>query len=418
MRRFLLGLGALLVLLVLAGTSMVATQTPAVHAALMQQIARSGLAQDQDVEFENGWLSAHSQGRIQLAASLCASCQALDYQGTIHHGLGAWLVGDLALASAHYQISMPELPIEPALPPLNIRAQQRLDRVLMAHIMMPASAHRYRSGPAHSFLMAQGGIGGSLKPDQLNLELPALSLSRDEFLWFTASSVSMQAAAEQSLRITGEAQILQIPEWDWIGQHLQLSYKQAHIKDDLSFDLNLNLAKGRIGQQAEHPPAQAALQVENLNLVATQAFMQELPRLMADSTPAAARMLGLFSLYSVHGPDFFSSEPALALHMEALPLTQGSAEVQIQIRVTPGTRRPPMHPLEWRRALQGRVDIRAPRWQLKVWWQNVSAFITPITGLPRSYAELLNRGWATTEADGRDRLYFELDPLSGPRRPG
>lgn len=420
MKRAALTLLGLALLVLLGATTWIARLSPQLHDVLMAQVEASGLAEDESSQFDAGWLNAHSQGRLRLADSFCKGCDVLDYKGVIRHGLGALLSGDVALASADYTLSWPQLPLDPALPPLRMRAQQALrdglTPALRATLALDASAHGYDSG-THRWQIEHGGVAGQIRPGHLTLSSPRLTLTRDDTLWLTLDQLALQAAAADRLMLEAELDTLAIAPWDWQGRSLALDYTQYGITHNLNFDLRLALSKGQLGDQPEHGALSAALHVERLNLTATRAFISELPRLLSNQVSGAARMMGLLSLYSVHGPGFFAEHPALTLHASDVPLLHGQADIDVNLAVTAQTRRPPMHPMEWRRALQGRVDIVAPPQHLSAWWHAAASFVNYVTGLPRDYHSLKQQGWVEEQTDGRDRLLIVLDPQQGPRKP-
>ena len=419
MTRLALSLLIIAALAVLGTTTWIARQGPQFHSLLMAQIAASGLAHETSSDFQAGWLSAHSRGRLQFADSFCKGCEVLDYNGSIHHGLGALLHGDVALASAEYALIWPQLPIEPALPPLQLSAQQRLSDgfqpALRAELALPASAHTYDSG-VHQWRIAHGGLAGHIRPDALQLLSPSIGLERDASSWLELQQLSLEAAAADRLRVNADVATADIPAWHWQGQDVALRYTQYGITRNLNFDLVADVARGQIGDSPGHQASQAALHVERLNLSATRAFITELPRLMSRQVSGAARMMGLLSLYSMHGPGFFAEHPQARLQIRDLPLPRGLADVDIDLAVTEQTRRPPMHPMEWRRALQGRIDITAPPQRLAGWWDMAALMMNYITGLPRDYRDLKRQGWVSRQPDGRDRLVIILDPDNGPQK--
>ncbi len=420
MKKVVLTLLGLVVVALLGATTWISQQSTQLHDVLMAQVAASGLAHEESSRFEAGWLSAQSQGRLRLADSFCKGCEVIDYQGRIHHGLGAILSGELALASAEYQLMWPQLPIEPALPPLRLRAQQRFSDgftpALRAELALDASAHTYDSG-AHIWKLEHDSLDGLVRPGHLELTSPHIALSRDEVSWLKLDQLTLQAAAADRLMVEARVHGAVIPPWDWSGQDLNLNYTQYGISRNLNFDMLLKVPSGTLGAQATHGPMDAALHVERLNVTATRAFFSELPRLLSNQVSGAARMMGLLSLYSVHGPGFFAEHPAMRLKVGDLPLPRGLADLDIQLVVTEHTRRPPMHPMEWRRALQGQVDITAPPQRLAAWWRWASVFVNYVTGLPRSYDALKQQGWVQEQADGRDRLMMIFDPEHGVQQP-
>ncbi len=419
MTRFALGLLALAAVLLLGATTWIARQGPQLHSMLMTQIAASGLAREATSDFQAGWLSAHSQGRLRLAESFCKGCEVLDYQGTIHHGLGALLHGNLALASAEYALIWPQLPVEPALPPLQLSAQQRFsdgfEPTLRAELALPPSAHAYDSG-VHQWQIEHAGLRGHIRPTSLHLASPQIELGRDATNWLMLKQLGVQASAADRLMVHADLAAAAIPPWDWQGQDIALRYNQYGVTHNLSFDLLAEVPRGQLGDQPVHKASHAALHVERLNVNATRAFISELPRLMSGQVSGAARMMGLLSLYSVHGPGFFAEHPQAHLQVRDLPLPLGLADMDIDLAVTAQTRRPPMHPLEWRRALQGRIDISAPAQRLASWWDTAAVMMNYITGLPRDYRSLKQQGWVTRLPDGRDRLVIILDPDNGPQK--
>lgn len=419
MTRLVVSLVALLALLLVGTTSWVARQGPQLHSMLMTQIAASGLAHEATSDFQTGWLSAHSQGRLRLADSFCQGCEVLDYQGTIHHGLGALLHGDLALASAEYALIWPQLPLEPALPPLQLSAQQRIsdgfEPALRAELALPASAHAYATD-AHQWRIEHAGLSGQIRPTALQLASPEIELGRDATRWLKLEQLGLQASAADRLMVSADLAAAEIPPWDWRGQDIALRYTQYGVTRNLNFDLLADVPRGQLGDLPAHQASHAALHVERLNLNATRAFISELPRLMSGQVSGAARMMGLLSLYSVHGPGFFAEPPQARLRVRDLPLPRGLADVHIDLAITAQTRRPPMHPLEWRRALQGRIDISAPAQRLASWWEMAAVMMNYITGLPRDYRSLQQQGWVTRQPDGRDRLVIILDPDNGPQK--
>lgn len=412
LRRILIGLSGLC--LVIGGCSaLIASQTASVHARLMRQIAASGLAQDQDVRFEPAWLHARSHGRLRLNESLCRNCPALAYQGTIHQGLGAWLMGDFALLSADYRLDLPQPALQPPLPQLGVHAEQGVTGPLRAALSLAASRHAWL-GATHHYAFEHSGVSGWIQGPQLNLNLSALAVSRDNSPWFQFQGMEVQAAATQGFGLGMGAANFAIPAWDWEARDVRLEYQQQRARDQLDMQLTLNAPSSDSGGNNQRPPTDAQLRIQRLDIPATRAFARELPALLAPDTSAAARMLGLFSLYSLHGPGFFAARPALQFDSTSLPLASGFADTSIALAVTPaGAGRPPLHPLEWRRALQGQIDIQAPRAQLQRWWTWAGALVGAVTGLPRSYEALLEQGWARAQADGRDRLFFVLNPAIG-----
>lgn len=418
MRKFLLASSALLLAVLLGATAWIARVSPDYHAALMQQIAQSGLAVEQHADYRGGLLQAHSSGRLQLADSYCPGCGVVDYAGTVYHGLGSVLHGHAAWASAEYALKWPDLPLDPALPPLTLRAQQALadgfEPALKAQLSLARSQHTI-STQAHDYQLQNGGLEGEIQPGRLALHSPGLSLARDGTPWLELQALTLQAAAGEKLMVSGQAPSIQLPLWNWQGQKLKLDYLQQGGSKKLDIDLQLAVDGGRLGQST-HDKSKAELSVQRLNLDATRAFARELPRLLSPQTTGAARMLGLFSLYSVHGPGFFAPHPALHLQGQDIPLPQGLMSLDIKLAVTEQTRRPPMHPLEWQRALQGRIEIKAPPQHLASGWHWAAQFVNYVTGLPRDYAQLKQQGWVTTMDDGRDHLLIVLDPLTGPRQ--
>ncbi|MGJ8668019.1 MAG: hypothetical protein ACSHXK_00910 [Oceanococcus sp.] len=408
---------ALLVLGVL-GSGLIAYLGADFHAALMQQIAQSGLAVEQDNQYQSRGLTASHHGQLQLSDSYCPGCGMMQYDGTIYHGLGTLLDQTFALASARYQVQWPELALEPALPPLQLRAQQGLfdgfAAALQAQLSLPESSHIMRN-TEHAYRLEQGGVQGQLKAGHVNASSARLAISRNEQAWLQLTDIILSAAADEKLILGGEVAQTQIPAWQWQGDNLTLNYQQQGSSQRLDAALSLHIEKGRLSQQT-HGKASADLNLQRLNLQSTLAFARELPALLAPQTSSAARMLGLFSLYSIHGPGFFSPHPTMRLKADAIPLALGQLEVDITLAVTPQTRRPPMHPLEWRRALQGRIKITAPAQHLAFGWHKAASFVHYITGLPTSYQELKQHGWVKTQPDGRDQLLIVLDPETGPRQ--
>ena len=389
----------------------------------MVQIAQSGLAVDQQVNFEPGLLSARGQGRFELADSFCRGCEVLDYTAEIRHGLGAWLAGKAAWASADYALSWPQLPITPPLPALQVNAAQRfvdgLRPALHAQLEMPASAHEFNTQKfntrEHQYGLSQQGLSGQIKPGYLQLNSPALEVQRDAHAWLGLQGISLEAAAAENLLLSSQVESLTIPAWQWQGKALALNYQQHGNSQKLDINLDATLQNGQLQNQPPHGEVRSSVKIERLNVVSTQAFASELPRLLSPQLTGAARMIGLFSLYSVHGPGFFAEHPALHWQAQKVPLIHGFADINIKLAVTPETRRPPMHPVEWQRALQGRVEITAPSQHLAAWWNWASMFVNYVTGLPRDYASLKQQGWVTPQADGRDKLLFVLDPAVGVR---
>ncbi len=409
--------GSLLLVLSLGVTVWVAQLSKDFHTALMAQIAQSGLARESASDYQSGWLKSQHAGRLQLAQSYCPGCDVLDYAGAVYHGIGTLLSGHAGLVSAAYTLQWPKLPVEPAVPPLQLQASQGLldglQTNLAARLTLPASQHSWQT-PTHTYALNQGGLKGSIAPGALQLRNPQLQLHRDQNHWLSMQDLQLQAAAAEALMLDLRSAQLQLPLWSWQGEDFQLDYRQQGGSQALDLQLQLDLARGTLAGKP-HTRAQADLQIDRLNLDDTLAFARELPRLLAPQTTGAARMLGLFSLYSVHGPGFFAAKPALRLRAEDVPLPQGLMQLQINLAVTAQTQRPPMHPLEWQRALQGRIDITAPAAHLAQGWRWAAQFISYITGLPTDYSRLKQLGWVKSLPDGRDRLLIVLDPLTGPR---
>ena len=388
-------------LLSLAGTALVAVKSPAVHTALMQRIAASGLAAEQQGEFRPGLLRAHSAGRIGLHDSLCGQCAPLHYEGTVHHGLGAWLAGDFAPASAEYALRWSAN--DDASPALRLRADLNWQGALAADLSMPAW-----TWTAADFRFRQDGLEGQLVPGQLRLQSPGWLLLRADSPWLRIEQPRLEAAAADDVQALLRAVHVEVAAWQWRGQDLELSYRQDELARRLGFEASLAVAAGGYAGRAGHGPVAAELNIARLDLESTQAFARELPGLLAQGTSRAMRMLGLMSLYSLHGPAFFSSAPQLQLHIPAMPLPDGEARIAIDLRVREGVRRPPMHPLEWQQALSGSVELVAPREVLQGWWQNIAGVATLVTGLPRDYRRLIQGGWVRARDDGRDRLVMVL----------
>lgn len=418
MKKLIAACGGLLVLLALVFTGAVAWLSQDFHAALMRQIAQSGLAQAQEQQFMPGLLRAHNSGRLQLAQSYCAGCGVLEYQGTLYHGLGTLLQGPLALASADYQLQWPELPLQPALPPLQLRARQALSHgltpALKAKLTLPASRHTLTS-TQHDYQLQQDGLSGEIRPSQLQLNSPGFALARDGQDWLQLQHSHWQAAASDQLTLNAQVSQLAIPLWRWQGEKLSLDYRQQGSSKRLHASLKATVQSGQLDDVA-HDKASAQLQLQRLNLDATLAFARELPRLFSPQTTGAARMLGLFSLYSVHGPGFFAPHPALSLSAKDVPLDGGLLDMQVDLAVTKQTTSPPMHPLEWRQALRGHIDISAPPQQLASLWHWAAPLMHYITGLPQSYRQMQQQGWVENLPDGRQRLRITLDPDTGPRQ--
>lgn len=400
--------------LLLLGTALIATQTPRAHEALMAQLATSGLAREQASAFQPGWLSSHSSGSLRLASALCEGCDQLEYEGTVRQGLGAWLAGQFTPLHLDYQLRLPSLPVEPALPPLALTARAGLSG-LRASLSLPPSSHAHET-QAHAWQFSQDGIAGALTPGRLQLALGQLRLQRDKAAILDLQQLELQAAADEQVHLRLASQALDVPPWSWQAEQPSARYRQRRDGQRLDLALELAIPGGQVAGQEHHPPLSGELEIRQLDLPATRAFAERLPALLSPQTPAAARMFGLLSLYSVHGPAFFAAAPQLDLQAQDLPLTGGPGTLALRLAVTPGLRRPPMHPQEWRQALDGVVDVSAPPHHLAAWWAFSADLVNTITGLPRSYAVLREQGWVQALPDGRDRLYFRLEPPHGPRK--
>lgn len=414
--KHLRNLSAALIFLALASTGFLAWLSPRLHADVMQQIAASGLAEEQTRETESGFFSAAHRGSLRFAASYCPACELMQYHGRSFHALGTLSTSQPALASLDYGLSWPQLPLEPALPELRLNAHRQLfdgfDKPLQAELKLAAGAHSWTQAD-RALNIQHDGLLGQIQPGQLSLRLPQLAVARPEGAVFELDSLQIRAAAADKLTLTGAAQKLNLPLLDWQAQGLELSYQQQGGLEQLDASMTLRTNSSLL-DGSTHDASQGEIDLNRLNLKASLAFARELPRLFSPEVSGAARMLGLFSLYSVHGPAFFASKPAIALSAKAVPVPNGQAEFDIKLRVTEETRRPPMHPMEWRRALAGHVDITAPSQQLAQFWNWASQFISFATGLPGSYADLREQGWVVKLADGRENLAFQLDPLLGP----
>ena len=415
LKKFIIG-GAGLLSLGLLGSTLIATVSADLHTALMQQIAQSGLATEQDNHYQSHWLTATHRGQLQLADSYCPGCGAMQYDGKLYHGLASLLDQTLAVASAEYQILWPDLPLEPALPAVNLQAQQGLFSDFSqgpdTEIWLAASQHRITSQRYH---LQQQGVQGELKAGQLQLHSPAIEVMRDRQAWFELLQPSLSAIASDQLMLSGTAEQAELPQWQWQGEQLQLHYQQSGRSQGLNADLSLQVEQGRLAETA-HQASKARMAVQRLNVPATMAFARELPVLLSDQTRGAARMLGLFSLYSLHGPSFFAPQPALQLQGEDIPLPLGRLDMDISLAISEQTKRPPMHPMEWRQALQGQIKITAPRAHLAQVWQWAANGMNYITGLPGSYQQLLQQQWVKPQSDGRDQLIIIFDPKTGARR--
>lgn len=405
---------AVAIALLLLGTALIASQTPRAHEALMAQLAASGLVREQDGSVHPGWLRSRSSGRLRLTSALCQGCDQLAYEGTVHQGLGAWLRGQLSPLQLDYRLRLPQLPVEPALPPLALSARAGLSG-LQAQLKLPASSHAHQT-QAHAWQLSQDGFAGALTPGRLQLQLGALQLQRDEAAFLNLQQLDLQAAADEQVHLSLQGQALDVPPWSWQAEQPSVRYRQRRDGQRLDLELELAIPGGQVAGHGPHPPLGGTLDIRQLDLPATRAFAERLPALLSPQTPAAARMFGLLSLYSVHGPAFFAAAPRLDLQARELPLTGGPGEIDLQLAVTPGLRRPPMHPQEWRQALNGRIDVTAPPEHLAAWWDVAADLVSTVTGLPRSYAGLREQGWVRALPDGRDRLYFQLEPPLGPRQ--
>ncbi len=413
MNKFLTAAGVAATLLLL-GTAVIATQTPRAHTALMQQLAASGLAAEQSSHFEPGWLRSRSNGSLRLSSALCSGCDQLEYQGTVYQGLGAWLAGEFSPLHLNYQLRLPQLPIEPGLPPLALAARPGLSG-LHASLALPASSHAHDTR-AHAWRISQDGVAGDLAPGRLQLRLGQLVLQRDSASVLDLDQLALQAAADEQVYLSLSSHSLEVPPWSWQAERPRARYRQRRDGQRLDLSLEFEVPAGRVANQNDHPPVLGELDIRQLDVPATRAFAERLPALLSPQTPAAARMFGLLSLYSVHGPAFFAAAPQLSLQAQELPLTGGPGKIALELAVTPGLRHPPMHPQEWRQALKGTVDVSAPPRHLAAWWDTAADLVSTVTGLPRSYASLQEQGWVRMLPDGRERLYFRLDPALGPQK--
>ena len=394
-------------------------QAEQLHARLMGDIQATGLAQERDTRFVRGWLRSRSEGSLALAPSLCAACERLDYHGTLHQGVGTLLAGQPALALVDYRLSLPRLPLEPALPSLDLLARVGLAREprLNAQLAAPPSQHRLATA-AHDYDIDQQGLAGTFDGEQLHLQLPGLALRRDARPWLGLDDVAIAARAAPAVEVDGQVGSLSIPAWNWQARSLRLRYQQPELGRRLSFRLDLSSPGGTVAGR-DHAASALLLAIDRLDLAATRAFAAELPRLLDPATSRAARMLGLLSLYGLHGPALFGAAPQLRLEAEALPLPEGPAEVLVDLRVRPGLTRPPMHPQQWRQALEARVDVQASPQRLAQWWALLSPAVHHVTGLPLSYPALEADGWIQAGDAGRARLAFSLQdgrisPIQGP----
>lgn len=410
-RSVLTGSAIALMVAALLSTSWIASQSPGMHAGLMQQLGNSGLIRPIDHTFESGWLTASSHGAMLLSEDLCAGCGALEYVGTVNHGMGAWLKGKAAWASLDYRIHLPELPLQPALPKLELEAWQAFAG-LQAALRLAASSHMIQ-GPVRRYQLEQDGLQGRLEPTRLRLQSPGWRLARNQSPFIDLEGLRIQAHSRDTLDVTADIQRLHLPAWQWSAYQTRARYQQAADGQQVDLELELAWPVSELNDESSEQATRSELRVTRLHLPASQAFARELPRLLSPKTSPAGRMLGLLSLYSVHGPAFFGAGPALRLVSEQLPLTDGPMDIDIQLAVKPGLRRPPMHPREWQQALSGHVDIRAPREQLQALWNQVGSPLSYITGLPSRYSELQRQGWVGVEADGRERLYFQLHATRG-----
>ncbi len=407
------GLAGLFVaaLLLIALTSAIAWQAPKVHADLMQQLANSGLVREQQQEFHGGWLTARSSGRIVFDNSLCQACEALAYTGKLYQGLGALLAGNLALIRLDYAITLPLSDWHPGLPPLSLQAQQAFSG-LKAQLSLPASTHQGTIFD-QTFDLQQQGIRGTIQHDRLKLLTPGLRVDRINTPWLSLDQLAIEARVNQELEIHAQAQRLTTAAWG--AERPKLHWQQVRRGEVLDLKTRLNTASSQLSGQAAGPPSQAGVQVKNLHLAASLGLLRGLPPLLDESTSTTARMFGLISLYSLYGAAFFSAQPFIHIDVDSLPTPAGPAEINLQLAVVNGVRRAPMHPQEWRRALRGHVEVQASRTQLQSWWQTWASGIHLATGLPRDYRELIAAGWVYPQADGRDRLAFELQPPYGAR---
>lgn len=406
MRRALLGLGLLLATMAVVATILISLQAERLHGELMDNVARTGLARDLQPQFERGWLSSQNQGQLALANSLCGACEQLNYRGELRHGLGVLLAGQIGLASADYQISLPQWPVTPALPDWQLSALFGLDQRLLATLAAPASQHEWRT-ENHRYAAQQQGIDGQFDGRELALQAPRIALARDDQPWLVLESATLQARADPAVSLLGQIATLSVPGWDWQTRELQLDYRQAELGRRLSFDLSAQTPGGQIADRA-HASSAAALKVERLDLDASRAFLAEMPRLLDPATSRTARLFGLLSLYSLHGPALFGAAPRIEFNASALPLPEGPAEIELLVQVKSGLARPPMQPQQWLEALDAVIDVHAPPQRLAAWWQAAAGAIHYITGLPSHYAQLRSQGWVITDPQGRDHLRIEL----------
>lgn len=401
-----------LLFIVMALTLVAAGLANDAHERLIQRLESTGLLTQTRSSLTAGWLQSQSSGELLFASKICGSCGSLQYQGDVLQGLGAWLNGKLNLLHLSYQLELPDFPLQPDLPSVLLQAQRTLGP-LSTRVALPGSAHDF-AGALHRYHIRHAGLHGVLNEQALQLQDNEVLVSRGQQSWLKLRGFKLKLLAEDGLRIEASSERCVIPAWHWQGDDVVMRYQHASNDGLLDLTFEMDLMAGQLVEQARHGPSQAKVSLSRLDWSNTRAFVGALYAKIAAAPSQGELAGGLMRVYADYGPDFFASLPRMRVQTSALPLSTGFADINIDLAVRPGMQELPLEWSEWQQALQGEVDIVAPRGHLKLWWQGSGRIISLILGLPQDYASLLSEGWVQVQPDGRDRLKLTMSQTSTP----